>query len=322
MSDLRARADAFLRRSCPAGREAPGIPIYEVIARYLAGGPWNDPLVLSVLSRGLSQAATAADGPPGERQEYFRELVAVLRGIRGELAPLVGPLLDPEPASPGAAAPPPELVVAAQTETERRSHEIRILVNVLQPDPRYQPWLLTDRATALDVADVTEDMIRDRLERYFGRRLPFSVLTPLWQLVDALKARFPGWPEDWSPDGEELNREQARPGQVHPNGLESAVLARLVNQVPGLRPLVERLWVVSREFTGAGSFTRFQRDGHSTHGKEAHVHLDAVIRVPGVPSGMGAVLFLRGDQPEALELFTRGDEYWDGVSEGFLIENS
>jgi hypothetical protein len=37
---------------------------------------------------------------------------------------------------------------------------------------------------------------------------------------------------------------------------------------------------------------------------------------------MGAVLFLNGNQPECLEVYTYGLELWDGVHDGFFIEET
>lgn len=42
--------------------------------------------------------------------------------------------------------------------------------------------------------------------------------------------------------------------------------------------------------------------------------------MPGVPNGMGAVLFCKGDRPQFLEVFTHGDDYWESVYDGFAIE--
>ena len=48
--------------------------------------------------------------------------------------------------------------------------------------------------------------------------------------------------------------------------------------------------------------------------------LKPLIRVPGVPNGMGAVLHCRARRPKCLELFTYGDDIWDGTFEGFMFE--
>jgi hypothetical protein len=44
-----------------------------------------------------------------------------------------------------------------------------------------------------------------------------------------------------------------------------------------------------------------------------------LVTVPGVPSGLGAELFFRGARPDFLEIYTHGDELWDGVYDGFEI---
>jgi len=55
---------------------------------------------------------------------------------------------------------------------------------------------------------------------------------------------------------------------------------------------------------------------------QRQIGLDALIRIPGVPYGLGAVMFLNGDQPECLEVYTFGVELWDGVYDGFSIEET
>jgi hypothetical protein len=41
--------------------------------------------------------------------------------------------------------------------------------------------------------------------------------------------------------------------------------------------------------------------------------------MPGVPNGMGAILFCKNGAPELLEIYTNGDVLWDGVFTGFSI---
>jgi hypothetical protein len=77
--------------------------------------------------------------------------------------------------------------------------------------------------------------------------------------------------------------------------------------------------VLSREFTGVGSFTTFKcTDGGKTESPRKF-HLEGVIRMPSVQYGLGAILSCRRRQPECLELFTY-QELWDGVYDGFSIE--
>ena len=107
-----------------------------------------------------------------------------------------------------------------------------------------------------------------------------------------------------------------RPGQLEPNEFELAILRGFAEQDPTLGRHIEELRVLSREFTGVGCFTRFRYEGAEP---ERHLTSDAQIRVPGPPNGLGVVLFCRGEHPICLELFTYGDEYWDGIYEGFSI---
>ncbi|MEM7307934.1 MAG: hypothetical protein AAF682_14750 [Planctomycetota bacterium] len=111
-----------------------------------------------------------------------------------------------------------------------------------------------------------------------------------------------------------------RPGQVEPTELEAAILARLIAADPAIAPHCEALHVLSREFTGVGSFTTFR--GTDEAAERSSASLDALIVVPGVSGGLGAVLFCLGNRPDVLEIFTYGDERWDGRHDGFRIEDA
>ena len=110
-----------------------------------------------------------------------------------------------------------------------------------------------------------------------------------------------------------------RPGQLVPNAFELAILERIAAQHPSLRVHIGGLHVLSREFTGVGSYTKFLCDDSAREAPEQHLALDTLIVMPGVPNGMGAVLFCRGDRPTCLETFTYGDDHWDGVYDGYSI---
>jgi hypothetical protein len=112
------------------------------------------------------------------------------------------------------------------------------------------------------------------------------------------------------------------PGQLKPNDFELAILERIATDQPSIRVSMQQLHVLSREFTGVGSFTTFRVDGSVSGAPERRLGLDSLINMPGVPKGMGAVLFCKGDQPECLEVFTFGDDHWDGVYDGFSIERT
>jgi hypothetical protein len=87
--------------------------------------------------------------------------------------------------------------IASTVETERRSREIQLLINVVEPDPEYQPILITDEATFFDAIGVDSDVIKRRLDFYFGRKLGISLHLPLWKFVDQAKDFMPGWPDDF-----------------------------------------------------------------------------------------------------------------------------
>jgi hypothetical protein len=71
-----------------------------------------------------------------------------------------------------------------------------------------------------------------------------------------------------------------------------------------------------------GSFTNFACEDASSGASEHQLTLDALIEMPGVPNGMGAVLFCKGDRPKCLEVFTYGNDHWEGVYDGFTIEQT
>jgi hypothetical protein len=75
--------------------------------------------------------------------------------------------------------------------------KIQLLINIVSPDPRYQPWYLYDSATIFDVRELNETTVRPRLEGYFGKTFDLDLSTALGELVDQIKDRYPGWPDDW-----------------------------------------------------------------------------------------------------------------------------
>jgi hypothetical protein len=113
-----------------------------------------------------------------------------------------------------------------------------------------------------------------------------------------------------------------RPGQIEPNEFELAILERIAAKSPTLRTHLKNLHVLSREFTGVGSYTNFKCKDVSAQIAERRINLDDLIVMPKVQNGMGAALFCQGDQPKCLETYTFGDVLWDGVFEGFVIQKA
>jgi hypothetical protein len=112
------------------------------------------------------------------------------------------------------------------------------------------------------------------------------------------------------------------PGQVEPNEFEKALLSALSQEHPAIHPFVDNLHVLSREFTGVGGFTNFLCDGAPKDADDVPLGLSAMISMPNVPNGMGAVLWCRGGRPKCLELFTYGNDHWEGLSDGFSISGA
>jgi hypothetical protein len=115
-----------------------------------------------------------------------------------------------------------------------------------------------------------------------------------------------------------------KPGQLTPNEFETAILKRIASSTEVLRPLIGHLHVLSRKFTGAGSYTTFKIDPAHREPRlgDQHLGLNGLIVVPHVRNGMGAVLMCRDGCPEILETFTYGDDHWDGTFDGFSIANA
>ena len=108
------------------------------------------------------------------------------------------------------------------------------------------------------------------------------------------------------------------PTSTQANALELAILARL--SVAGAPVDASDLSVVSREITGAGSYTTFATADPPPGMWRDRVGLDVLIEVPGVPNGLGAVLWLNNDLPLCLEIYTYGGESWDGSFEGYSLK--
>jgi len=113
-----------------------------------------------------------------------------------------------------------------------------------------------------------------------------------------------------------------RPGQLEANDFEVAILRQMSRKVPALTGMIGQLRVLSRKFTGVGSFTEFQRNEADSDAGESPITLDGLIKMPRVPNGMGAVLFFAGGRPKCLETFTFDSEHWDGVFDGFSIDTA
>jgi hypothetical protein len=95
----------------------------------------------------------------------------------------------------GPDTPEPQFSFAPDGETVKRSREVQLLVNVIEPDPKMQPWFISDEGRVFDICSLQDEEIRGRLAGYFRGPIRADLEVPLWRLADLLKAEFPGWPD-------------------------------------------------------------------------------------------------------------------------------
>jgi hypothetical protein len=111
-----------------------------------------------------------------------------------------------------------------------------------------------------------------------------------------------------------------RPGQLTPNELEVALLERLLAENPDVHLDIPKMHVLSREYTGVGSFTNFISKSNLMAGARRVLPINVVVLIPGIERGLGAVMFFQHGQPDMLEIVTY-DERWDGVYDGFRLQS-
>lgn len=104
--------------------------------------------------------------------------------------------LSPETERPARLTDVPHLKIAASVETEARKREVQLLINISEPDPQYQPLIVTDEAALLDVVGTDPGELSRRINTYFGRDLGLDLRLPVWRLVDHIKQLLPRWPDD------------------------------------------------------------------------------------------------------------------------------
>lgn len=90
--------------------------------------------------------------------------------------------------------------IAESVEIEKRSREVQLLVNIVEPDPEYQPFFISDESSLYDVSGKDESEIEADIKHYFKGDLPGNFGMPIWQFIDLIKQRYPGWPDNWPPE--------------------------------------------------------------------------------------------------------------------------
>jgi hypothetical protein len=96
-----------------------------------------------------------------------------------------------------------------------------------------------------------------------------------------------------------------RPGQLTLNEFEAEIFRHFVKMLPSLSDVVPKLHVLSREFTGVGSYTNFL-EGAVVPNAPRVLLIDAPIKVPGLKLGLDALLFFEKSNVNFLELVAFG----------------
>jgi hypothetical protein len=81
--DLRSRAENYLNG--PRIISEPGASLTRLIARYVAGKPWDDPELRNLLSECIGTAQTEAAGCEGDARTFYLRAAAILQEIQAEM---------------------------------------------------------------------------------------------------------------------------------------------------------------------------------------------------------------------------------------------
>jgi hypothetical protein len=108
---------------------------------------------------------------------------------------------------------------------------------------------------------------------------------------------------------------------------EESLVRSVLLQNPKFAPLgysVSSLEIERVKTTGVGAYITFSRNNQvaSAGIDSTELGFNGLIYVPGVPSGLGCVIDVDNGQLNHIELFTYGDELWDGSTEGARIVSS
>ena len=95
---------------------------------------------------------------------------------------------------------PRSIELTPSTETLARGREVQLVINIAEPDPEFQPGVLTDEASLLDAVPTPPAEIVRRFDAYFRADLELDLALPIWRLVDRIKRLRPGWPDDVEPN--------------------------------------------------------------------------------------------------------------------------
>ena len=74
------------------------------------------------------------------------------------------------------------------------TREIRILFNIVQPDPKLQPTPKRIAGSLEDCFELDAETMRTRLKHYFGDSFNVSTTQPLAEMIEEIKSIRKDWP--------------------------------------------------------------------------------------------------------------------------------
>lgn len=89
----------------------------------------------------------------------------------------------------------PKFELESDDKLEQFSRELKIIINIIEPDPEYQPYILTNKAKLFDISAHSQEIIAHRLNSYFGQDLEIDFSSYLWEFIIKLKSSFKEWPD-------------------------------------------------------------------------------------------------------------------------------
>ena len=110
----------------------------------------------------------------------------------------------------------------------------------------------------------------------------------------------------------------SEPGSLELNEFELALLNEVAKTEPDVAPLISSLHVLSREYTGVGSFTNFHcSTEEKVLGNKVLSPSNLLINIPTLENGLGVLVICKGGKLDCLETFTYGTEHWGGNYVGY-----
>ncbi len=74
------------------------------------------------------------------------------------------------------------------------------MINIMEPDAEYQTMFVSEEVCFHDIVGPDTEEVEDRLKFYYKGEVLTLLSTPIWQFIDMVKQRYPGWPDEWPPE--------------------------------------------------------------------------------------------------------------------------